>query len=204
MNGKEGSDARYLIENTRYRTWYKNGSWAKCSTNIWGNRRLRLVVNMISNAATLSQIYDDASRYGWSVSVDEADVLKPVWDTPENMRLVDIRRQAIMQKYACKKSACDPNQNYCKCVKNKRICTILCIGCKNITQHNISHNQQHPHRTTKVTVLHWVNHHLNRDWVWMNLIWDRYLHSILRVMILTESGCFEIGALIYSFPIFST
>ena len=41
-----------------------------------------------------------------------------------------------MQKCACKKSACDPNQKYCKCVKKKRICTLLCkcIGCKNITQ----------------------------------------------------------------------
>ena len=60
----------------------------------------------------------------------------PILDTPENMEKVDLRRQAIVQKCACKKSGCDPTRKYCKCVKNGRRCTILCkcTGCNNVKE----------------------------------------------------------------------
>ena len=84
------------------------------------------------------QVPLDICDHGWSVPENSKDgVPMPVWDTLENMAKVDIRRQAIMQKCECKKSGCNPSKNYCKCVKNNRVCTMLCkcVGCKNVEQH---------------------------------------------------------------------
>ena len=50
------------------------------------------------------------------------------------IKKVDITRQAIMHKCACKKCACDPTSKQCHCVRKSSKCTMLCkcIGCKNV------------------------------------------------------------------------
>ena len=74
----------------------------------------------------------NVTDWGWSIS--ENNIPCPILDTDVNMKKVDLLRQSIMQKCACKKTGCDPDRKYCKCVINKRVCSVLCkcVGCNNV------------------------------------------------------------------------
>ena len=73
----------------------------------------------------------DILKWGWYISEDSKSM--PVLDTTDNMKKVDILRQSIMHKCACKTSAFDHGRKYCKCVNSGRVFSVLCkcIGCKN-------------------------------------------------------------------------
>ena len=135
MNGESGSTTKNFIENTRQRPWHKTvvdqNTLPTYEAICFHAKRSSNVLHMVAESAVGIQTLLDIDEHGWSWL---HGIPTPILDTPENMEKVDLRRQAIVQKCACKKSGCDPTRKYCKCLKNGRRCTILCkcTGCNNV------------------------------------------------------------------------
>ena len=62
------------------------------------------------------------------------------------MKNVDVLCQSIMQKCACKITGCDQTRKFCKCVINKRLCSVLwkCVGCNNVKTVQPENEDLHP------------------------------------------------------------
>ena len=98
-------------------------------------QRATYVLHKISLSSQAFQQIINPLDWGWELSsVNGRHIPTPVWDTEENMQKVDIIRQSIMHKCACKKTACNPTKRQCKCVRNGNNCSLLCTcsGCKNV------------------------------------------------------------------------
>ena len=135
MSNGEVSGPSSLIESVRRKTWHRTvldqNTLPTYEALCFRSQRTTLVLHVAASALIGVQEVVNVTDWAWSIS--ENDIPRPILDTEANMKNVDVLRQSIMQKCACKKTSCDQTRKYCKCVNNKRVCSVLCkcVGCNN-------------------------------------------------------------------------
>ena len=84
---------------------------------------------------------------GWKpISKGEREILIPRWDTDDSNNNLNLIRQSVLKKCACKKSRCLTNN--CGCKKNGNHCSNLCTcnDCSNrVGEENVESNEKEEH-----------------------------------------------------------